>query len=315
MHDGYLSLARGNEVHSGYMHPQYAESHHELGSVRNLPHSRGCLIRRTIPGYPDADGMGCYPLFACGDWSQLRLDMAELADEFVSVALVTDPFGDYDEHCLRRCFPDLVIPFKRHYVVNLSKPRALVVSKHHLRYARKALRLLAIDVHPDPPAFLEEWMRLHGHLVSKKKIRPIGTFSRRAFARQLATPGMVLFWAAYEQTPVAAIMFLVHGEVAYGHALGYTPEGYAMWAQYALISSAIDYFSGSLHWIDLMGVPGLRDEGNEGIRRFKEGWTRETRMAWFCGSICDREKYAEIVRTTRTSGAGYFPAYRCNERA
>ena len=40
-----------------------------------------------------------------------------------SLSLVTDPFGDYTESELHACFPDLVVPFKEHYVIDLEKPR------------------------------------------------------------------------------------------------------------------------------------------------------------------------------------------------
>ena len=314
MHCSQSKIAKDNCELTGYMHTRYAESHRDFGSARRLHHCQGWLIQRSIPGYPDSDGMGCYPLFACTDWSQLHLDLEELEDAIISVALVTDPFGNYDENYLRKCFPDVVIPFKKHYVINLEKPRDRSVSKHHLRYARKALRQLSVEIHPDPPAFLDAWMKLHEHLIVKHNIKTLGTFSKWAFGEQLATPGMVLLWAGYKNTEVAAILFFVHGDVAYGHALGYTREGYDLWAQYALIWFAIEHFTGKVEWIDLMGVPGLHDAGSPGIRQFKEGWTRETRMAWFCGSVRNRTRYNTIVQATRTTQATYFPAYRDRER-
>jgi hypothetical protein len=47
--------------------------------------------------------MGCYPLFACQEWSQLNADLEGVAGELVSLALVTDPFGEYDLTDLRGC--------------------------------------------------------------------------------------------------------------------------------------------------------------------------------------------------------------------
>ena len=65
--------------------------------------------------------MGCYPIFTCQDWSKLAPDLQDLGDALVSLALVTDPFGEYDEPYLRRNF-DIVFPFKEHYVVDLQRP-------------------------------------------------------------------------------------------------------------------------------------------------------------------------------------------------
>lgn len=295
------------------MHPRYARSHEEFGTPRELPRCRGWILERRIPGFSDIDAMGCYPLFACRDWSQLHLDIEDLGNELVSLALVTDPFGDYDEPYLRRCFPDVVIPFKEHYVVDLEKPRNKVVSKHHRYEVRKALRQVSVHVHPNPPEFLDVWMDLHRRLIAQHNIKGIVAFSRSAFAEQLSTPGMVVLWAGYRDEPVAAILHYLQDDVAYAHILGCTNIGYEQGALYALIGSAIDTFTGSVHWLDIMGVPGAEDAGSEGLRQFKRGWTRETRTAWFCGRILNRERYAEIVRATGTSQARYFPAYRDGE--
>jgi len=303
------------ETVTGYMHPRYARSHQEFGSPRELPRCRGWVLERPIPGFADTDAMGCYPLFACQDWSQLHLDVEDLRNKLVSLVLVTDPFGDFDETYLRRCFPDVATPFKEHHVVDLEKPRNKIISKHHRYEARKALRQVSVHAHPNPPEFLDAWLDLHRHLIVKHKIKGIGAFSRSAFAEQLATPGMVLLYAKSGEEPDAAIMYFVQRGVAYAHILGCTSVGYRQGALYALIWSAIETFTGSARWLDIMGVPGGQDAGSEGIRQFKRGWSTETRTAWLCGRILHRERYAEIVNATGTSPARYFPAYRAGEMA
>jgi hypothetical protein len=267
-------------------------------------------VERTIPGFDATDAMGCYPLFACRDWPRLHADIEDLPHELVSLALVADPFGDYDEAYLHRCFPDLVLPFKEHYVVDLTRPPQEVVSRHHRKYARTALHRVQVHVHPNPPDFLDTWITLHDHLVVKHRITGIGAFSRSAFAEQLGTPGAAMLWASYDSEPVAATLYLVHGEVAYGHILGCSTLGYQQFALYGLIWRAIEHFRDSVKWLDLMGVPGLTDEGSEGMRQFKRGWTRETRTAWLCGRILDRPRYQKLVQATGTAAATYFPAYR-----
>ena len=297
------------------MHPRYAASHREFGTPRELVRCRGWIIERPIPGASDTDAMGCYPLFACRDWSQLHHDVDDLRGELVSLALVTDPFGAYDEPYLRRCFPDLVIPFKEHHVVDLEKPRNRAVSKHHRYEARKALRQVSVRVHPRPAEFLDEWMALHRHLIIKHDIEGIAAFSRSAFADQLSTPGMVALRATFAGDPVAAILHFVHADVAYAHILGCTDVGYQQGALYALLWSAIEHFTGSVRWLDVMGVPGAQDAGSEGIRQFKRGWSRETRTAWLCGRVLDRERYTTLVNAAGAPPSSYFPAYRHGELA
>src|SRR5438132_8657446 len=106
----------------GYTHAAYAASLSDYGSPRVLPLCNGWILERPIPGTPYRDAMGCYPLFLCEDWSHLNVDLEEIADGMVCLSLVTDPFGEYDFPYLCQCFPDVAIPFKEHFIVELSRP-------------------------------------------------------------------------------------------------------------------------------------------------------------------------------------------------
>ena len=86
---------RGGSVRvNGYLHPGYAESLAEFGTPRELLRCGGWVLERQIPDFSYSDGMGCYPLFCCSDWSQLHKDLQDI-DDLVALALVTDPFGSY----------------------------------------------------------------------------------------------------------------------------------------------------------------------------------------------------------------------------
>src|SRR5438105_60435 len=124
---------------TGYMHANYARSLSEFGIPRALRHSGGWILERAVPGGVERDAMGAYPLFACADWSGLGTDLEDLRSELVSLALVTDPLAGCDPDQLRRCFADVVLPFKEHFVADLARPVDALVSRHHRRYARSAL--------------------------------------------------------------------------------------------------------------------------------------------------------------------------------
>ena len=94
---------------TGYLHPRYAESLCEFGEPLHLPRSGGWLLMRRVDSNR-ADAMSAYPLFACLDWKSLKSDIDQLAKSLVSVVVVTDPFGDYDEALLRESFCDLQPP-------------------------------------------------------------------------------------------------------------------------------------------------------------------------------------------------------------
>src|SRR5262249_40211530 len=147
-------------VPAGYLHPNYAASLEEFGTPRELSRSRAWLLVRPIPGSERRDAMGCYPLFCCADGAELPEDLREL-DDVVSVVAVVDPSAPIREADLRRAFPDLVRPFKEHFVVDL--PRVLV-SRHHRQELRRAARTVRVEKVAEPLSHCDEWERLYAHL-------------------------------------------------------------------------------------------------------------------------------------------------------
>jgi hypothetical protein len=298
---------------TGYLHPQYAESLSEFGTPREMPRCGGWVLEREIQGFPYRDAMGCYPLFACLDWSQLHYDLTDIGDDSVSLALVADPFGEYDEAYLRQCF-DVVIPFKEHFVVDLHRPMKSFVCQHHARYARKASQTLYVERCEDPSLFLNKWNDLYATLIERHKIKGISTFSDWAFARQLSIPGLVAFQATYEGITVGMLLWYVQGQVGYYHLGAYSIPGYELRASFVLFWFAIEYFAvNRLRWLNLGAGAGIQSNGTDGLSQFKRGWSTETRRCYFCGRVFNQAKYAEIVRAKAIPTTGYFPAYRKGE--
>ncbi len=302
---------------TGYMHPQYAESLAEFGTPRELPHCEGWILQRQIPGFPDYDGMGCYPLFACQKWSQLNADLKEIDNDLVSLSLVADPIGAYDHlGYLRRCF-DVMVPFKEHFIVDLHKPIDLAVSKHHRRYAKNSLQKVSVLKVEDPTQLIDEWIDLYSTLIERHNLRGIKAFSRTAFTKQLSIPGTVVFRATNQGTTVGADWYYVQKEAVYGHLAALSADGYRLRASYALLWRAIEHFSANenVRWLNLGGGAGVGSTANDGLSIFKRGWSTETRTAYFCGQIFDRERYQSILRKKDIPATIYFPAYRKGEFA
>lgn len=302
------------DLKTGYLHRSYAESLSEFGSPRLLPRSGGWILERKIPGHSELDAVGCYPLFACGDWSQLRSDLESLGQELVSVALVADPFGEYDETYLRGCFGDVVTLFKQHFVVDLSRLPDTFISEHHRRNARKALREVSVEECATPSDFIEDWVRLYEVLVQRRQVRGIAAFSKASFAGQLAVPGSVMLRAVHDGVSVGMLLWYVQGDVAYYHLGAYSERGYELRASFALFSYAMERFASSgLRWLNLGAGAGTFEDAKSGLSRFKEGWATGSRPAYFCGRIFDQEKYDRIVRSENILPTSYFPAYRSGE--
>jgi hypothetical protein len=295
---------------SGYLHRAYAESLREFGAPLALEQCGGWLLKRAIPQTRDYDAMGCYPLFACEDWSKLHLDLQQLNDELVSVSIVADPFGDFDTGYLRECFRDVVKPFKQHFVIDLEQPLESFVHPHHLRNVRKASQLVQVERCEEPQECLDDWTNLYQTLIDRYNITGIAAFSRASFNGQLSVPGISAFRAVENGVTVGMLLWYEQVNRAYYHLGAYSDRGYEAGASFALFDYAIRYFcSRQLKWLNL-GAGAGTSNSDSGLARFKQGWSNGVRTAYFCGRIFARDKYQQLSART---GTDYFPAYRLGE--
>jgi hypothetical protein len=299
----------------GYLHPLYAESLSQFGVPHQMPRSAGSILKRPIPEFPYEDAMGCYPLFACKDWSRLGADINDLSGELISLALVTDPFGHYDDELLRDCFRDVVVPFKEHFVVDLTRPIESFVSSHHRRNARNALRVIAVESCEQPSQHADEWVNLYATLVERHHIKGMARFSKAAFLTQLQVPGLFMFRAAHGESTVGMTLWYTNEQnVSYYHLGAYTDLGYELKASFALFWFAMEHFATlGIEWLNLGAGAGVRRKEDDGLARFKRGWSTGTRTAYFCGRILDRVRYDEMTNAKGISETKYFPAYRAGE--
>jgi len=327
----------------GYADAAYARALGEFGRPIALPASGGWLLERPIPGATDLDAMGPYPLFACRDWSGLGQDLDTLRSRLVSVTLVADPFGDYDESLLRDVF-ERVRPYKNHFVTDMAEPVDSIVSPHHRYYAHRALKRVQIEVSRSPKAYADEWTRLYSGLVERHEIRGLRRFSAASFARQLRVPGVVLFRALREGIAVGAQLWYEEGTgaapagaaqsgaaqsgaaessaaggsrrdgVAYSHLAASSEAGYDVRVSYALYLAALEYFRGRVRWLDLGAGAGVGDR-QDGLTAFKRGWATGTRPVFLCSSVLRPERYEVLAGASSAVDDGYFPAYRAGEFA
>ncbi|MCA9936343.1 MAG: hypothetical protein H6662_07085 [Ardenticatenaceae bacterium] len=300
-------------MNTGYLHPLYMHALSEFGTPHALPLSGGWLLEREIGNGRYTDAMGSYPIFTCQNWNCLREDLDALPKDLVSIALVTDPFGEYDKSYLQDCFPDLILPFKKHYVVNLSDAPHNKINKRHRAYARQALRYLCIELIANPPAYLDEWDVLYNNLIQRHQLHGMHSFSRESFAWQLQVPGLAGFRAEYRGETAGMLWCYQQGDIVYAHLNAMSELGYDLHASYALHWAAIAYLAGHAQWLDLGGGAGVHCNGRDGLSQFKRGWTSETRMAYFGGRIINRTAYASLTQANRLPPTCYFPAYRQGE--
>ncbi|MEM7130830.1 MAG: hypothetical protein AAF702_31185 [Chloroflexota bacterium] len=294
----------------GYLHRLYADAFQEFGTLHRLEQCAGWVLERQIRGTAAHDAMGLYPLFCCQDWHALAQDLDTHGERWVSLALVADPFGNYDESLLNMLF-DVVLPYKEHYVADTEVPLDSFVSKSHYKNARRALNKVDVEVCPTPLVYLDEWIKLFSVLADRHDIRGLRAFSPDSFEKQLRVPGMVMFRAIREERTVGMDLWYVQDNVAQGHLVAFNDEGYSMSASYATKWTLLNYFVGKVRWVNFGGLPGSASPSAQGLGHFKQGWANTTRKAYFCGRIFDQERYDSLSH--QLPETNFFPAYRAGE--
>ena len=297
---------------TGYLHPDYARSLSAFGEPCMLAGSGAPVLVRGISGTARLDAVGVYPLVCCRDWSALGGDLAMLAEDCLSLAMVVDPFSGLGEPELRELF-DQVRLFKQHFVVELGQPVEVLATKHHRYYSRQALKTVGVQAVERPTDHLDTWCDLYGHLIRRHELRGIKAFNREAFATQLAIPGLVMLSAADAQGPVGMHLWYVQGDVAFSHLAAFNDRGYDAMAAYAIYWHAITWFTGKVKCLNIGAGAGVSTDVSDGLTRFKRGWSNGTRPVWFCGRVFDREAYDHLSAERAPAGTAYFPAYRAGE--
>jgi len=296
---------------AGYRHYDYASSLKEFGEIIEMPLSGAWMLKRKIADTDFYDAIGCYPLFSCHDWKSVARDLRASGSNIVSFSAVVDPLGDYQDSDLEHCFNHTVRQFKAHYLVDLSAPLAQQLSRHHRRYIGVALKKLSVEVVDQPSDHLCEWNDLYRELVQRHDIKGISAFSDKAFALQLKVPGVRMFRARYEGNTVASSLWYVDGDVGYYHLSAANETGYRMRASYGLMWSALEYFEGQkLKLLNLGGGAGLKVDSDDGLARYKSGWSTHVKPAYFVGHVFDSAAYDALSADARASDQQYFPAYR-----
>ena len=311
----YSVFSKNDKNGAGYLHPSYAHALSEFGQPVFLPKCRGWVLKRSIPDCMANDAMGCYPLFTCEYWSSLQSDLEKMDSGWITLTLVADPFGDYTIDYLRACFPDVMIQFKHHFVVDLSKPARSFVASGHLRNVRKARQLVSVELPTNPMMVLDDWIELYDVLINRHQIHGIASFSKQSFVEQIQVPGIVVFRAMADGTTVGMLLWFVMGNIAYYHLGAYSDKGYELNASFALFAFAIDYFADmGLCWLNLGSGTGTHVTNDDGLSRFKKGWSNGSRIAYLCGRVFNHTKYKQIILGKKgLPQAGYFPLYRYGE--
>jgi hypothetical protein len=109
-------------------------------------------------------------------------------------------------------------------------------------------------------------------------------------------------------------LWYISRDTGYYHLGACSEAGYELRALFGLFWYAIEYFGDSgLRLLGLGGGAGLPGSAEDGLSRFKRGWSTRTCPVYLCGRILDPAAYHALAARTGPPGTSYFPAYRHGE--
>jgi Acetyltransferase (GNAT) domain len=301
------ALERG----TGYRSAAFAATFRHEGSAVGLAGSGSWLIRCSIPGSGSFDAWNCYPLLVCAEWSELAADLNRIGD-VVTVTAVIDPVADVADDVLRWAFPDRLIPYKRHLVVELDRFGPGALSDHHRRNVKVGRRKCEVHLVEPSSAGAEEWVGLYAELRARHQILGRADLPDESLRAQLDVPGTTVLRATVGGALAGMVVWMRSGDRVYYHLGAYNDLGYRSRAAYALFDESLGHFQGVASLAVLGSGAGVDPSAaDDGLVRFKRGWGAVERTARLGGRIVDIEAYRHLVGRTGPTEP-YFPAYRAD---
>jgi len=288
-----------------YASRAYAEGLAHVGAALAVPAWDGQVLVRPTPDGANRDAMGPYPLTALPPDANLAGGLETLAAAgMVSVVLVVDDRLRPPLDRLGEAF-DFARPFKSHFLHDRTLG-PIAYAKHHRYELKRALarveaREIALADH------LPAWTALYGELAARHGLAGLHAFPAAHHEALAQLPGLRAFGAFVDGRLVSAHLFVTHEGYAVSHLAASAPEGYATGAAYAVNDLAIAALT-DCEAINFGGGAGFGDDPNDGLVRFKRGFSNRTAPAFLCGKVLDRAAYEMLSRGF--AQGGFFPAYR-----
>jgi len=255
-----------------------------------------------------ADAAGPYPIACLSPASDLRAGLDALRQSrMVSVGLVVDGLTGPGIDRMQQAF-EVARPFKTHYLVDPAAGDTQPTSHHRYEIRRAARRGVEVrDV--ALREVLEDWNALYGELVSQHGIAGVRRFPRESFEALAACHGVSTVAAYLGGEMVSCHIWVQSGNIVWSHLAASSARGYANGAAYAVYDHAIRSRPDRL--FNLGGAAGYRDAVDDGLARFKAGFSNRTATSWFLGAVLDRDRYEALcVERGVDPCASFFPAYR-----
>jgi hypothetical protein len=304
-------------MQKAYRSKQYADCFLDLGESYRLANTDSYLIKKPFKdGYYDL--YSPYPILDFHKkqaFSHIDLisDISSISDgNILAATIITNPLLKWEEipvgddpWCWSYCKK-----YKTHYYIDFKND--LDLPTNHKRNIKKALNKLEIRINltktPDQKA--ESFTSMYKNLVEKHSISGFADFSDDYFRQLFKVPGILLAEAFCKGSdePCGQITYLLDGDYAYYHLAAYNSQGYANNASFGIMYSMINYFKElGISKLLLGSYPGNIETEDNGLLRFKRGFSNSSRQNFILGKILNKSKYNEF---SQGKSGEFFPLYR-----
>jgi hypothetical protein len=225
----------------------------------------------------------------------------------VSIVFVVDGLFSPPVDLLRQAFT-FARPFKTHYLVDQSAEKYWPCKHHRYEIRRAAQRGVEVRIVPLLD-ILDAWTALYDGLIVHRNIEGVQRFSRESFEVLDQCEGISTVAAFIGRDLVSCHLWVRYGDIVWSHLAASNERGYASRAAYAVYDESIRHFSGCL--INLGGAVGTSDVADEGLARFKAGFSNRSNIAHLVGAVLDPGTYQNLCTEHGNASVGdYFPSYR-----
>lgn len=265
---------------------------------------RKIIIGSAVVGY---DAIGIYPIEILSPSADVKSGLSFLWGQgLVSVILILDDFHRPSMDVLTNSF-SVCRKFKNHYIFDPHQ-RPVTYDKHHryeLRQAHKAVRTQVISL----AEHMNDWLSLYASLSSRHNLSGSHIFPIEHLNALSQMDNVVAFGAFIDNQLVSCHIWVEYEGYAHSHLAASNDQGYASRAAYALNDFALHYFKDHTI-VNFGGGAGINDENN-GLSKFKKGFSNKEVDALICGKILDQKRYDELIVLNGVSAkTNFFPAYR-----
>ena len=286
----------------------YARSLDHIGQALYVPHwETSVLIRNIDDHYKDI--IGIYPITVIAEHADLKGGLDYLKKMgFISVILNLDDFNRPSMEALSGVF-EFVRPFKTHYIYrpSITDP---TYTKHHRYEINKALKILQVEK-LNLGANLEAWKNLYSELTERHNLQSLHNFSAAHHHILAQLDKIVAFGAWKDNELVSCHIWSEHNGFVHSHLAASNETGYKSSAAYAVNDFSTRYFR-EANLINFGGGAGATSDPNDGLIRFKKGFSNDIALSYLCGGILNNDIYQKLLQKKGTTNTiiEFFPAYR-----